>query len=151
MNIWKAIEELIFVFLFIISILYTLATDLFVILDLTLAPQWQRQCHFLHCQQMVSFFCWWITSMSLLGTPVADTLSISSALLGKWWSSSLHWGCGKALFIRDRMAQTILVWCAVPCHRESRAYEGDKSRVIYAQQERQLNVLKLRTNTCKMT
>lgn len=47
---------------FIISILCNLATvkesDLFAILDLTPDPQWHRQCHFLHCQQMVSSFCW---------------------------------------------------------------------------------------------
>lgn len=39
------------------------------------------RCHFVHCQQMVSFFYWWITRTSVLCTPVTDRLSISTVLL----------------------------------------------------------------------
>lgn len=73
---------------FIISILCNLATvkksDLFAILDLTPDLQWHRQCHFLHCQQMVSSFCWHTMSTSLLCTPVMGALFTSAVPPSVW-------------------------------------------------------------------
>lgn len=158
MNVWKAMRGTYIHFsisisdFLLISILYTLAiikeSALFVILDLAPDPQWHLRRHFLHCQQMVSFFYWRVTSTSLLCMPVMDVVVISSVLLVKWEISSLYWDCDKALSNRGKMAKTILVWCPVlrreildPLKRQVQSY--------LCSQRREWNVLRLRANSIK--